>query len=229
MDGRIKVLPTPPESIASLRPELATGRTFATTHFLRMLQKSTQNLFLSLLPDLNRSISPASPRSQDRCLPAAISAMAPETPKGVSSRLLTMKFMQRAAASASSAASPDSAGPSKKRKHQHSPAQGRFDAQIDRALIQAALDDQEATRQAALEKHAAADIHWTLDDAWDKATTADATSTPLNVVYVGYGNIDSDDETGVNEDAPAKGRTSTKVEEKPRSKACLHEANKLHL
>ncbi|KAM4054775.1 zinc knuckle domain-containing protein [Hirsutella rhossiliensis] len=132
-----------------------------------------------------------------------------------------MKFMQRAAASASSAASPDSAGPSKKRKHQHSPAQGRFDAQIDQALIQAALDDQEATRQAALEKHAAADTHWTLDNTWDKAATADATSTPLNVVYVGYGDIDSDNESGAKEDAPARGRTSTKVEKKPASKARL--------
>ncbi|EQL01901.1 Zinc finger domain-containing protein, CCHC-type [Ophiocordyceps sinensis CO18] len=159
--------------------------------------------------------------------------MAPETPKGVSSRLLTMKFMQRAAASASSAASPDSGGGSKKRKYDRLPAQGRFDAQIDQALIQAALDNQEATRQAALEKHAAADTHWTLDNTWHEAATADATSTPLNVVYVGYGDIDSDNESGDVEDAPAKGRTSTQqraqkrdlVDDEPGSQASPDECD----
>lgn len=135
-----------------------------------------------------------------------------------------MKFMQRAAASASSAASPDSGGGSKKRKYDRLPAQGRFDAQIDQALIQAALDNQEATRQAALEKHAAADTHWTLDNTWHEAATADATSTPLNVVYVGYGDIDSDNESGDVEDAPAKGRTSTQVDKNTSRKARLDAA-----
>ncbi|KAG5930402.1 hypothetical protein E4U42_001648, partial [Claviceps africana] len=133
--------------------------------------------------------------------------MAPETPKGVSSRLLTMKFMQRAVASASSAGSPDSDGPSmKKRKVDRSPAPGRIDPNIDQALIQAALDDQEATRQAALEKHSAADTHWVLKTKIDEAQRQKQ-SRPLNVVYVGYGDIDSDDN---NEDNPAEGRTSTK-------------------
>ncbi|KAG5935394.1 hypothetical protein E4U53_000441 [Claviceps sorghi] len=132
--------------------------------------------------------------------------MAPETPKGVSSRLLTMKFMQRAVASASSAGSPDSDGPSlKKRKVDRSPGPGRIDPNIDQALIQAALDDQEATRQAALEKHSAADTHWVLKMKIDEAQTQKQ-SRPLNIVYVGYGEIDSDDN---NEDNPAKGRTST--------------------
>ncbi|QPH01796.1 hypothetical protein C2857_005999 [Epichloe festucae Fl1] len=133
--------------------------------------------------------------------------MAPETPKGVSSRLLTMKFMQRAVASTSSSGSPDSDAPSvKKRKLGQSPAPGRIDPNIDQALIQAALDDQEATRQAALEKHSAADSHWVLKTRLDKPQSQKQ-SRPLNIVYVGYGDVDSDDN---NEDSSAEGRTSTK-------------------
>ncbi|ODA82848.1 hypothetical protein RJ55_01357 [Drechmeria coniospora] len=141
--------------------------------------------------------------------------MAPETPKGVSSRLLTMKFMQRAAASASSTASPDSDGnSSKKRKLHHSPAEGKFSANIDRALIQAALDEEEAARQAALQRHAAHDTHWVLDGSWDKSNPGSQANGSLNVVYVGYGDIDSSTESGDVNDAPTKGRTSTKPDKK---------------
>ncbi|KAG6142433.1 hypothetical protein E4U38_005490 [Claviceps purpurea] len=133
--------------------------------------------------------------------------MAPETPKGVSSRLLTMKFMQRAVASNSPAGSPNSDPPStKKRKLDQSLAPGRFNTNIDQALIQAALDEQEATRQAALAKHSAADTHWVLNVKVDKPQIQEQ-SRQLNVVYVGYGDIDSDDD---NEDSPSTGRTSTK-------------------
>ncbi|KAH7162662.1 hypothetical protein B0J13DRAFT_16198 [Dactylonectria estremocensis] len=135
--------------------------------------------------------------------------MAPETPRGVSSRLLTMKFMQRAVASASPAGSPDSESHSaKKRKLGESPSEGRMSLNIDQATIKAALDEQEAKRLAALEKHVGADTHWVLNNTWagSKATT---TSTPLKVVYVGYGDIDSSNESGDNEDVSANGRTST--------------------
>ncbi|KJZ78998.1 hypothetical protein HIM_01771 [Hirsutella minnesotensis 3608] len=135
--------------------------------------------------------------------------MAPETPRGVSSRLLTMKFMQRAAASASSAGTPESEGSSKKRRIDRSPVPGKINAHIDHAIIKAALDEQEATRQAALEIHTSTDTHWTLDNV----VTADKTaSTPLNVVYVGYADLDSSNESGDNEEAPSKGRTSSRVE-----------------
>ncbi|KAG6008578.1 hypothetical protein E4U21_004218 [Claviceps maximensis] len=148
--------------------------------------------------------------------------MAPETPKGVSSRLLTMKFMQRAVASASSAGSPDSNAPSaKKRKLDQSPAPGRIDPNIDQALIQAALNDQEATRQAALERHSAGDTHWVLKMKVDEAKTQKQ-SHPLNVVYVGYGEIDSDDDE---EDGPATGRTSTKSLKQDGAKAKGKEAS----
>ncbi|EXV04207.1 zinc knuckle domain protein [Metarhizium robertsii] len=133
--------------------------------------------------------------------------MAPETPKGVSSRLLTMKFMQRAAASASSNGSPGSDVPSsKKRKLDYSPAPGRINPNIDHALIQAALNDQEATRQAALAKHSAADTHWVLKTNIDKSQDKKQ-SHPLNIVYVGYGDIDASKDSDENEDNPAEGRT----------------------
>ncbi|TWU76784.1 hypothetical protein ED733_005293 [Metarhizium rileyi] len=133
--------------------------------------------------------------------------MAPETPKGVSSRLLTMKFMQRAAASASSHGSPESdVSSTKKRKLDHSPAPGRIDPNIDHALIQAALDNQEATRQAALAKHSTADTHWVLNANFDKPQDKKQ-SHPLNIVYVGYGDIDSSNDSDENEDDPAHGRT----------------------
>ncbi|KAG8419932.1 hypothetical protein J3458_004760 [Metarhizium acridum] len=133
--------------------------------------------------------------------------MAPETPKGVSSRLLTMKFMQRAAASApSNGSSGSDVSSSKKRKLDHSPAPGRINPNIDHALIQAALDDQEATRQAALAKHSAADTHWVLKTNIDKSH-GKRQSHPLNIVYVGYGDIDASKDSDENEDNPAEGRT----------------------
>lgn len=130
-----------------------------------------------------------------------------------------MKFMQRAAASASSAGAPDADSQSKKRKHGHSPAHGRIDAQIDQALIQAALDDQEATRQAALEKHAGADTHWTLNNAWEHKATVNAARSRLKILYVGYVDIDSSGESDSKEDATSKGRTSTRKGEAMGSKA----------
>lgn len=131
-----------------------------------------------------------------------------------------MKFMQRAAASASSAGSPDSdTHSSKKRKVGHSPSVGRIDATIDQAAIKAALDDQEAKRQAALAQHSGVDTHWVLSNSWTSQEKPQ--KAPMNIVYVGYGDIDSSNESGDNEDAPAKGRTSTTdyKKHKPNSQA----------
>ncbi|KAI5465830.1 hypothetical protein BGZ63DRAFT_450681 [Mariannaea sp. PMI_226] len=137
--------------------------------------------------------------------------MSTESPRGVSSRLLTMKFMQRAAASASSTASSDSdAHSTKKRKLGHSPSEGRVKLNIDQAAIQAAINDQESKRQAALEKHIGADTHWVLNNDLTSLEASSTAKTPLNIVYVGYGDIDSDDESGDQEDVPAQGRTSTR-------------------
>ncbi|UKZ54972.1 hypothetical protein TrVGV298_008787 [Trichoderma virens] len=146
--------------------------------------------------------------------------MASETPKGVSSRLLTMKFMQRAVASAPSPQSDDSSQSSKKRKLRHSAskaAEERVSALIDQASIKAALEDQEAKRQAALAQHTATGAHWVLNTKLDKLNAGKPSEPSLNIVYVGYGDIDSSNESG-GEDAPQSGRTSTrKPKQKPSS------------
>ncbi|KAI6772050.1 hypothetical protein HG530_003008 [Fusarium avenaceum] len=131
--------------------------------------------------------------------------MAPETPRGVSSRLLTMKFMQRAVASENSSPASETHS-SKKRKTAHSPVAGRLDLNIDQAAIQAALDAQETTRQTALEQHVGADTRWVLDSNITSSKATSQSKTPLNVVYVGYGDIDSSNDSGDNEDAPSNGQ-----------------------
>ncbi|KAK5990279.1 hypothetical protein PT974_08546 [Cladobotryum mycophilum] len=147
--------------------------------------------------------------------------MAPETPKAVSSRLLTMKFMQRAVASASTPNSSDTDSQSaKRRKVQHSPAQTRLNAQIDEAAIKAALEEQETRRLAALAQHSATDTHWVLNTTLNTSGAGKASSKPLNVVYVGYGDLDSGNESGDNEDAPQIGRTSNRKTKSTSPKAC---------
>ncbi|TFB05330.1 hypothetical protein CCMA1212_002838 [Trichoderma ghanense] len=144
--------------------------------------------------------------------------MSPDTPKGPSSRLLTMKFMQRAVASAASSPQPDeSSQTSKKRKLKHSAtaaAEERISALIDQASIKAAIEEQEAKRQAALALHTATGAHWVLNTKLDKLNASKPSEPSLNVVYVGYGDIDSSNESG-GEDAPQSGRTSTRKPKKP--------------
>lgn len=109
-----------------------------------------------------------------------------------------MKFMQRAAASASSAGTPSSDERSAKRRKEHSSPAGAANGLVDQAAIQAALKDQEDKRQAALENHTVdwADTHWVLPETL--VPVARTPGTPLNVVYVGFADIDassgSDDE-----------------------------------
>ncbi|OTB20289.1 hypothetical protein K445DRAFT_312719 [Daldinia sp. EC12] len=126
--------------------------------------------------------------------------MATPTPtKSMSSRLLTMKFMQRAAASPSSLSSapstPDSQA-SKRRKVSHDPAKrDNTDslAHIDQSAIQAAIADGERKRQEALVQHAAelGDAHWVLDIPEKTTNSNREIQTPLNVVQVGFAQIDS--------------------------------------
>ncbi|KAM0297448.1 hypothetical protein ACHAPM_009574 [Fusarium culmorum] len=134
--------------------------------------------------------------------------MAPETPRAVSSRLLTMKFMQRAVASENSSPASETHS-SKKRKTDHSSPAGRLDLNIDQATIQAALDAQETKRQEALEKHVGADTRWVLNNAFAGSKATSQAKTPMNVVYVGYGDFDTSNDSGDNEDALTVGRTST--------------------
>lgn len=120
--------------------------------------------------------------------------MAPETPpsRGISSRLLTMKFMQRAAASGSAPESSPDEPSSKRRKFQNSPLTGDFHS-FDQTAVQAALKQQEAKRLSALEASRAelADTHWVLDGPWGKPNEVE--EAPPNIVYVGYADIDEAD------------------------------------
>lgn len=133
-----------------------------------------------------------------------------------------MKFMQRAVVSAATPESPDSKPPSnKKRRLENSPAQGRVDAFFDQASIQAAINEQEAIRQAALAKHSASDAHWVLKTSGNQANTSENSKPSLNILYVGYGDIDSANESGGNEDEPQSGRTATRKYKESKNKAWL--------
>lgn len=115
-----------------------------------------------------------------------------------------MKFMQRAAASTGTTPGSGSDAPSsKKRKLANS---DDYDLNINSASIQAAIDERDAKREAALEQHASNDTHWVLDTKVGKRA-GKAEKKPMKVMYVGYGDFDSGDE---NEDKTQSGRTSTK-------------------
>ncbi|EGX94381.1 Zinc finger domain-containing protein, CCHC-type [Cordyceps militaris CM01] len=148
--------------------------------------------------------------------------MAPDTPKGVSSRLLTMKFMQRAIASNSAPASPDSEPKSaKKRKLDHGSPAGRLSMDFDQASVDAAMQAQEAKRKAALLQHATGDTHWVLNTKFEKPATAKASKISRKIVYVGYGDMDSENDSGDAGDVAANGRTSTR-KPKPKTESSQH-------
>ncbi|KUI64682.1 hypothetical protein VM1G_00180 [Cytospora mali] len=106
--------------------------------------------------------------------------MASQTPKSASQRLLTMKFMQRAAAAAppSAPSTPvaDHEPSSKRRKTSGRASLGTPETQsyvIDHRAAQAALEEEERKRQALVAKHAEAlgDSHW--DDDSDSDSGSD--------------------------------------------------------
>ncbi|TVY32939.1 hypothetical protein LSUB1_G007804 [Lachnellula subtilissima] len=115
-------------------------------------------------------------------------------PKSMSSRLLTMKFMQRAAASPPSSPSTPDEPPTKRRKKgtDSSPSKFDVDALADQRAIQKALADEEAKRQAALDRQAAeaGDTRWVLSFE-DQKQTAASSALALRVVQTGYANLDS--------------------------------------
>lgn len=117
----------------------------------------------------------------------------PVAPKVMSSRLLTMKFMQRAAASPiSSPPSTPEESPSKRQKTVHSsPSRFNVDALTDHRAIQAALAEEETKRQAALERqeNEAGDTRWVLNFEAEKDAFLSRT-TALRVVQAGYPNLD---------------------------------------
>ncbi|KAM3482844.1 hypothetical protein MY8738_003759 [Beauveria namnaoensis] len=80
---------------------------------------------------------------------------------------------------------------------------------FDQASVDAAMQAQEAKRKAALEQHATGDTHWVLNTKFEKSLTGKPSKVPRKIVYVGYGDIDSENESGDGEDVAANGRTST--------------------
>ncbi|KAK4106219.1 hypothetical protein N658DRAFT_528964 [Parathielavia hyrcaniae] len=126
------------------------------------------------------------------------------TPKTMSSRLMTMKFMQRAAAasvistpeSTTSPATPHSDdGSAKRRKVSHAPSAAANGSPAtpplyDQKAIRAALEDEEKKREAAIQKRAAelGDSHWELPSA--AALRSRASRPALSVVHVGFAQID---------------------------------------
>ncbi|CAL3968836.1 unnamed protein product [Diplocarpon coronariae] len=116
-------------------------------------------------------------------------------PKSMSSRLLTMKFMQRAAHSSLSAAPSTPEEPAQKRRRTDSASTpGKVDVDIlaDRKAVEAALASEEAKRQAALEKQAieAGDTRWVLSFE-DQCHSAPSPILALRVVQTGFANLDA--------------------------------------
>ncbi|KAI0439247.1 hypothetical protein F4803DRAFT_531903 [Xylaria telfairii] len=128
------------------------------------------------------------------------------TPKTMSSRLLTMKFMQRAAASTPSSAPstpPSNDQSNKRRKVSHTATpQEDVDTLVNHAAIQAAIAEEEKKVESALLKRAEelGDAHWVLHvPPQAKGHPAQA---PLSVMQVGFAQIDSFD-SPENESDPA--------------------------
>ncbi|KAK3379536.1 hypothetical protein B0T24DRAFT_161089 [Lasiosphaeria ovina] len=137
---------------------------------------------------------------------AELPAMAEQTtPKTMSSRLMTMKFMQRGAAAAAAAAAASASGANslatpktdnegnfaKRRKTGHTPtASTPVTPLYDQKMLQAALEEEDRKRKAAVEKRAAelGDSHWVLDGV--AALSKGGPRQPLNVVQVGFAQID---------------------------------------
>jgi hypothetical protein len=117
-----------------------------------------------------------------------------KAPKTMSSKLLTMKFMQRAAASSpnSTPSTPDQPSPKRQRIGDSSPANLNIDSLADQRAVQAALAAEEAKRQTALERQAAdaGDTRWVLTFKPDVKTSHIQGKTSIRVVETGFAAID---------------------------------------
>ncbi|ESZ97188.1 hypothetical protein SBOR_2444 [Sclerotinia borealis F-4128] len=114
-------------------------------------------------------------------------------PKAMSSRLLTMKFMQRAAASSPKNASPsplEEPSPKRQRTAQNTPTKLNVDTLADNRAIQAAIEEEEAKKQVALDRAAteAGDTRWVLKFEGRKHLNTPTNS--LRVVQAGFANLD---------------------------------------
>ncbi|KAH7413934.1 hypothetical protein DE146DRAFT_627034 [Phaeosphaeria sp. MPI-PUGE-AT-0046c] len=126
--------------------------------------------------------------------------MASNTPKTMSSRLMTMKFMQRSAhkATASTPSTPDGP-PSKKARLSNGKSAPGAPGTSDHEILQSALAAEEKKRQEALDKAAqhAGETKWVLS-----YTDPFAGKRPesLQVRQAGYAEIDAADESDEDEE-----------------------------
>ncbi|KAI1437722.1 hypothetical protein GGR50DRAFT_22668 [Xylaria sp. CBS 124048] len=134
----------------------------------------------------------------------------PSTPKTMSSRLLTMKFMQRAAASNPSSSPPTpstvaSNDSNKRRKVSHDTTpQPNVDTLVNQAAVRAAIAEEEKKAERAKLKRAEelGDAHWVLDIP--QQPHEHAAQSRMKVVRVGLAQIDSmDSEDSESESADA--------------------------
>ncbi|KAK3333197.1 hypothetical protein B0T19DRAFT_119371 [Cercophora scortea] len=160
-------------------------------------------------------MSPSTPAAAAADLPSMEKSA---TPKTMSSRLMTMKFMQRGAVAAATAAATEAAAKSpgtpvkededgsasKRRKvaHVSAPSTPKTPMLYDQKALQAALEEEDKKRKAAIERRAAelGDSHWVLPGAF--STPKNGSRLSLNVVEVGFAQIDYPTAPGASEDAP---------------------------
>ena len=121
----------------------------------------------------------------------------------MSSRLLTMKFMQRSAASASSPPSNTTDGRASKRQRLD-PGESTRRENVELQAVQAALAAEEAKRLEVLERQAAdaGETKWVLN-----LPRQDIERIGFTIVNAGYGTIDSSGsylQDGENEAIPAQ-------------------------
>lgn len=132
----------------------------------------------------------------------------------MSSKLLTMKFMQRAAASSpiSTPSTPDQPSPKRQRIRDSSPSTLDGVSIADQRAVQAALAAEEAKRQVALDRQAAdaGDTRWVLSFKPDTEAPLIQGKRAIHVLETGFAAIDhalpvqiaSKDGQDVNSDRP---------------------------
>jgi hypothetical protein len=144
-----------------------------------------------------------------------------KAPKTMSSKLLTMKFMQRAAASSPipTPSTPDQPPPKRQRIGDSTPPSLDPGSIADQRAVQAALAAEEAKRQIALERQAAdaGDTRWVLTFKPDPKAPHIQGKAAIRVVETGFAAIDhalpvqitSTEDQDVNSDRPSSiGRRS---------------------
>ncbi|KAI1078418.1 hypothetical protein F5B20DRAFT_582338 [Whalleya microplaca] len=127
----------------------------------------------------------------------------PTPPKTMSSRLLGMKFMQRVAASPSPSPTTPKADEHSSKRRKLSRENSDSLVQVDQAAIQAAVAEEERKRQGALARRAAelGDSRWVLDMPEMGKTASHQVQAPLNVIQVGFAQIDASGAAGLDSES----------------------------